>query len=604
MADAVTPTVKKTIAIPSAVVIKDLAALLSMPVNTIMAELIKNGIMSSMNERIDFETAAVIGEDLGFAVTLKQETEADRQKTINEELSELLGKDDKEHSNTRPPVVVVMGHVDHGKTKLLDAIRSTNVVAGEAGGITQHIGAYQVEKKGRLITFIDTPGHEAFSAMRSRGAHVADLAILVVAADDGIKPQTEEAIKIIQHADLPFLVAINKIDKPEINLERVKKQLADRDLLPEDWGGKVVTVPVSALTGKGIDELLDTVLLVADLEPDALRADPNRPAVGSIIEARIDKGEGPVATILVRTGTLKRGDDVKIGGIVGRVKALKDWRGKAVTKAEPSMPAKMLGLKVAPEVGDILQVVDAKEAKLLRRDQKQVSERSKTRVVYTTKKAEQERPSIPASRPMLNIVLRCDNLGSQEAIMESLQKYETAAVGVEVVAKGLGSITDADVLRADTAKGLLLGFHVVPTPRAADVAKSKQMTIGTFTVIYDLLDEIQKQAEALLPTEHIETMLGHLRVLAIFRKEKKGMIVGGRVTDGSVKNGAHVRVTRNGAVVAEGGINDLQSDKRRVPEVAMGSECGIRFEGQPVIEESDVLEVVAIEDRRADLFLA
>ncbi len=625
MVDATTPAPQQ-ITLPQAIVIKDLAELLRVPVHRVVSELMKNGVMSSMNERIDFETAAIIAEELGFSATLKEEDDTAALKTTSQTLHEYLQRDVAERQVTRAPVVIVMGHVDHGKTKLLDAIRETDVVAGEAGGITQHIGAYQVSvplaqeqkprengtnrdgarkselSQTRKITFIDTPGHEAFTAMRSRGAQVADVAILVVAADDGIKPQTLEALKIIQQAQLPFVVAINKIDKPEANVEHVKQQLAAQNLLPEDWGGKVTTVPVSAHTRAGIPELLDTVLLVADLEPERLRADPQRDAVGVVIDAHIDKGEGPVATVLVKTGTLHRGDFVRIGTIAGKVKALKDWRGNNLDAAIPSTPAKMLGLKIAPQVGDVLATVDADEAKRLRREHKLVTERSTKRVVYTSKKEQQaEEQEVSAKRVTqhrLNIILRTDNLGSQEAILESLHRFETPYAAVEVVAKGLGNITDADVLRAETAKAKLLGFHVLPTPRALEVAKSKQAAIRTYTVIYDLLNDVRQELEALLPTEVTETVLGHLMVLGVFRKEKRAMIVGGKVTDGVLRKGARLRVQRSGQTLADGTIVQLQLEQRPVDEVQHGGTCGIRFEGDPVIEQGDTLEAYTREEHR------
>lgn len=614
---------KKIVRLPNAIVIKDLAILLRLPVNRIIAELMKNGVMSSMNERVDFDTAAIIAEDLGFQVERKEEDESEKLQTASEELMQHLRDDDPTRQQTRPPVVVIMGHVDHGKTRLLDTIRETNVVAGESGGITQHIGAYQVEvpaqrepktrpeggiprdarddrfRHTRTITFIDTPGHEAFSAMRSRGAQVADIAVLVVAADDGLKPQTMEAIKIIQQAKLPFLVAINKVDKPAANIERVKQQLAEQNLLPEDWGGKIPAVPVSAQTGSGIDDLLETVLLVADIEPERLRADPQRNAVGAVIEAHIDRGEGPVATVLVRSGTLHRGDFVRIGAVAGRVKALKDWRGNDLVSAGPSQPAKLLGLKASPTVGDILVAVTADEAKKLRREQKPLTERATTQQVFQTKKDTQPPVSAGGQRK-LNIVLRADNLGSEEAIVESLHKFESPYVAVEVVAKGLGSMTDADVLRADTAKALLLGFHVVPTPRAVEVAKSKQLAIRTYTVIYDLLNDVKRALETLLPQEIVETVLGHLRVLAVFRQDRKGTIIGGRMTDGALSKGSRLRILREGVRVAEATIVQLQQEKKPVEEVKSG-EAGIRLEGEVAAAVGDTVEAFRTEERKMTL---
>lgn len=592
---------KKTIAIPRAIVVRDLAKLFAIPVNRVLVELMKNGVMTSMNERIDFETAAIVADNFGFSATLKESDEGERQQTLNEQLGELLAADNEEGKETRPPVVVVMGHVDHGKTKLLDAIRKTDIVAGEAGGITQHIGAYQVERNGKPITFIDTPGHEAFTAMRSRGAHVADIAILVVAADDGVKPQTLEALKIIQYAKLPFLVAVNKIDKPEANLDRVKQQLAEQNVLPEEWGGKAVLAPVSATSGAGIEDLLETVLLLAGLEDAKLRADPHRPAVGSVIEAHIDKGEGPVATVIIRTGTLRAGDWIRVGDVIGRVKLMKDWRGDVVDAARPSQPVKILGLKTAPEVGDIVAVVTQEEAKKVRRLAKPVTERRRTETVFRRKEDTEQSRKPQEKKASLTIVLRCDNLGSQEAILESLQRYEDSPVGIEIVSKGLGNITESDVDRTASANALLIGFHTTPTQGALEVAKGKRIRIHTYRVIYDLLRAIRAEVETRLPTERVETVLGHVKVLAVFRRGKKDMIVGGRVTDGRMETGSPIRVSRGKQIIAEGTAREVQTAKQKAESVAEGKECGVRFVGAPLIEEGDVLESYRTEEKKVTL---
>jgi len=344
------------IEIPSIITVRDFAELLEKPVASIIQELMKNGILANLNEQIDYETANIIAEDFGFVTKAKNEIQDNKQN--DENIEEMISKA-SDNPQVRPPIVVVMGHVDHGKTQLLDTIRKSNVVAKESGGITQHIGAYQITKNDKKITFIDTPGHEAFTAMRSRGARVADIAILIIAADDGIKPQTEEVIKIIDNAKLPFIVAINKIDKPEADIEKVKNQLAQKDLLPEDWGGKVITVPISAKNGEGIDDLLEHLLLLADVEKENIQADPNQPAIGTIIESHIDKGEGPVATVIIKSGTLKNNDSVQVGQVVGKIKFMKDHAGKIIKEASPSTPVKILGLKNIPAVGDILQTLKA-----------------------------------------------------------------------------------------------------------------------------------------------------------------------------------------------------------------------------------------------------
>ncbi len=432
----------KKIAIPPLIRVKEFALKLNLPLPKVMAELMKNGVLSSMNEQIDFDTAAIIGQDLGFEV-IPGKSSAKEDKELDKKLEELIVEKDKSKLKPRPPVVVVMGHVDHGKTKLLDAIRKSNVVAGESGGITQHIGAYQVEKKGRLITFIDTPGHEAFTTMRSRGARVADIAILVIAADDSIQPQTKESIKIINSAKLPMIVAINKIDKPEANPDKVKQDLAAINLAPEEWGGKTICVPISAKAVIGIDDLLEMILLVAETKKEEIVANPNGLAAGTIVESHIDKGEGPVATVLVQNGTLKRGDLIMVGGtFYGKIRAMKDFIGKDLAEAGPSVPAKILGLKAAPSVGDILQVTT------------EVGRKSKINKYKLTEQATAySKPLVEIKKEdkdkikYLNIVLKADVLGSLEAIISSLTKSEHPEVSVNIIAKGLGNITESDIDR-------------------------------------------------------------------------------------------------------------------------------------------------------------
>ena len=577
---------KKQINISSTIRVKDFAQKLKMPLSKLMAELMKNGVLSSMNEEIDFDTAAIVGQELGFEIALDTTAGLIKEKTTTEKLESLLAEEDKTKLLPRPPVVVVMGHVDHGKTKLLDAIRKTNVMAGESGGITQHIGAYQAEKNGRLITFIDTPGHEAFTTMRSRGARVADIAILVIAADDSIQPQTKESIKIIKSADLPMIVAINKIDKPDANPDKVKQDLAALNLTPEEWGGQTICVPISAKQGTGIEDLLEMILLVAETEKNSIVANPNRLAAGTIVESHIDKGEGPVATVLIQNGTLNRGDLVEVTGtFYGKIRAMKDFRGEDLDQALPSVPVKIIGLKSTPSVGDILEVIP------------EVDKKNKL------KKYQLNQQSVDFSKPLevkkennkkvksLNIVLKADVLGSLEAIIASLNKMEYPEVSVNIIAKGLGNINENDIKRAESGQALLIGFRVKPTQDGANLAREKKIEIKLYDIIYKLLEEIKGQLEKLLSPEVIRTDLGRLKVLAIFRKEDNSMVLGGSVTKGKILPKAKVDVFRDKIKIAKGNIVQLQVNKVDVNEAEQGKECGIRYEGKPVILEGDILEV-------------
>ncbi len=573
----------KTVAIPSVLTVREFADKLKMPINQILTELMKNGVLASMNERIDYETANIVGEELGFQITEDQTDNSDQASVVGQnKLKESLKTDTD--LVARPPVVVVMGHVDHGKTKILDSIRETDVVAGESGGITQHIGAYQIHKNDRLITFIDTPGHEAFTAMRSRGARVADIAILVIAADDGIKPQTKEAIKIIQDAKIPFVVAINKIDKPEANIEKVKQELASLNLLPEDWGGQVITVPVSAINGTGINDLLETVLLMADMEKESIMANSQRLAIGTIVESHVDKSEGPVATILVQAGTLKVGDQLAMNNsLLGKVRVLKDYTGHTVDQALPGTPVKIQGLKLAPEVGSVLEV-PANVKNLNRNIKQQQIHQSKDFSTTIARSGEDE------GVQYINIIIKADVLGSVEAIIESLAKLETDQIKVKIISKGLGTITETDVLRAEATQSKLIGFHVKPTVAVNDLARDKGVEIKYYEVIYHLIEEIEKEIQSLKKKEVVNLLIGKLEVLKIFRKEAKNMVIGGRVIEGGLCLCDPVIVTRQGEAIGSGQVNRLECAKQQVDQVGSGQECGLSYEGDPVIEEGDVLE--------------
>lgn len=582
------------VAIGSYIRVKDFAEKLGIALPKVMAELMKNGVLSSMNEEIDFDTAAIVGEELGFEIEAGSDTAEAEKRTVNK--LETLLVSDKTKAQARPPVVVVMGHVDHGKTKLLDAIRETNVIEGEAGGITQHIGAYQAEKKGQLITFIDTPGHEAFTTMRSRGARVADVAILVVAADDSIQPQTKESIKIIKSAGIPMVVAINKIDKPEANIEKVKQDLSGINLMPEEWGGKTIVVPISAKAGTGLDDLLDMVLLVAETEKDKIQADPSAGAVGTIIESHIDKGEGPVATVLIQNGTLKRGDLAQVGdAFYGKIRGMKDFQGNDVDEAPPSMPVKVLGLKAAPSVGDILQVSTDTSKR------RKVNKYKLTQQAVDYTKAKETEAEAKKGVKTLNVVLKADFLGSLEAIIASLTALDHSEVVVNIVSKGLGNITENDVERAVSGQAWLVGFHVKPTAAAITLAKDKDVEIKQYDIIYKLIEDVAKRMEELLSPEVIRTDLGRLKVVALFNKAKDSVVVGGKVTKGKVAINAKVDVMRGTRKITTGTIAQLQANKVDVNEVVMGSECGMKIEGKPTIEIDDNIEVYLEEVKQKKL---
>ncbi|MEK7097254.1 MAG: translation initiation factor IF-2 [Patescibacteria group bacterium] len=571
---------KAEIQVPAFITVRDFADLTKLPVSKILAELMKNGIFASLNERIDFETASIIGADL-FVNVVPMAESAEAETKEEDKLKDVLGKEKEENLIARAPIIVVMGHVDHGKTRLLDAIRSTNVVAGEAGGITQHVGAYQVVRKNRHITFIDTPGHEAFTAMRSRGDKVADIAILVVAADDSVKPQTVEAHSIIKAANIPFIVAINKIDKPEANIEKTKQDLSTMlNIIPEDWGGKTICAPVSAKDGKGVEELLDMVLLTADLEPENLKANPNAPAIGSVIESHINKGEGPVATILIQNGTLRVGDQlVYDNNIYGKVRALRNYKGENIEEAGPSTPAKIIGLKLAPSVGDILAVGDGEKMKM-----KNIKGVASHRPSVAKEAGEDENVK------KVNVIIKSDVLGSAEAIEESLEKINTGEVKVKIIHRGLGNVSDSDITRAEATGAQILGFNVKTTPQIERLARDKNIAIKKFSIIYDLINDIKAQMQALVAPEIKKVDLGRLKVLAIFRTEHKSQILGGKVLEGKVEADSFITVVRDKEFVAQGKLTKLQSGKQDVKIVEQDQECGIKYEGDPVIEIGDILE--------------
>lgn len=576
--------VSKEVSIADTIVVKDFAEAMRLPVAKLMGELMKNGIMVSLNERIDFDTATIIAEDLGFKV-IKSDKEILEEQSKRAKLAKLLTE--RTANDIKAPVVVVMGHVDHGKTKLLDAIRETNVVDQEAGGITQHIGAYQVIKKGRPITFLDTPGHEAFKAMRSRGGQIADVAVLVVAADDGLQPQTLESISVIQKEKLPFVVAINKIDKEEADVDRVKQELSEINLIPEDWGGKTICQPISAKFKKNIPELLDTILLIADMEE--LKSDATGTAVGTIIESHIDKSAGPVATVLVQAGALKIGDMFCVGDVSGKIKIMEDWRGQSIKSATPAMPVKILGLKELPNVGEILEVItDKKEfkARLKQMGSQSKAMRASSSLNKNTNNSDENDTDVVN----LNLIIKSDVLGSAEAIEESLSKMKVPDTNINILKKGLGQITEDDISNAEATNAIIIGFHIKENKNINSLASEKHVTILYFDIIYKLLEEVEKILTSIKGKKMIHKFLGKLEVLAIFKSTKKSMIIGGKVIEGKITKNSKIKILKNGQVEAIGELLSLQSAKENVTEVVKGNEAGLEYQGEPIITLGDTLE--------------
>lgn len=591
----ISPVSGDVIEIPEVITVKEFAEKTGIPAPKIIGELMKNGILANINQQIDYETCQIIADDVKIQIKRKR-TAVSISDMMTGNLDALLGEDEASELKPRPPIVVVMGHVDHGKTKLLDRIRKTHVAEGEAGGITQKIGAYQVELKGKKITFLDTPGHEAFTAMRARGAKVTDIAILVVAADEGIKPQTIEAINHAKEAGVPIIVALNKIDKPEANIDKVKGELTEYELVSEEWGGKTIMVPVSAITGQGVDTLLEMILLVADMAN--LRANPNRAAVGTVIESRLDKNLGPVATVIVNTGILRIGDNIVVGHVHGKIKAMKDFAGKTVSIAEPSMPVFIAGLAQTPHAGDILHVV---------KDEKTAREHAgKIGILRATETGKGGLSNIlnqiqSGALKVLKIVLKADSKGSLDALRDALSKIHHEEVSLRVIHGGVGNITEGDVVMASASNGIVIGFNVLVSQHVKNIAEKHNVEIATYNIIYKLLEDIQGILSGMLEPEIIETTLGQAQVLQIFYKKKQTMIIGCRITQGIIKNKAKLRIMRNGAIVGVGEIQSLKKANEAVNELNEGNECGIKYFGDIELMEGDILEAYIIERRKKEL---
>jgi len=582
----------KSITMPEVITVREFAAKVETPVTEVIKILMKNGILASLNERLDIATASIIAEDLGYKVEQEKHMTDAVVDTALDNLKNVLETADVKKV-TRPPVVVIMGHVDHGKTTLLDTIRKTDVAGGEAGGITQHIGAYQVTKRDRKITFIDTPGHEAFTVMRSRGAKVADIAILVVAADDSVQPQTKEVISIIQAARIPMIVAINKIDKPDANIEKTKTQLTEAGVLMEGWGGTTPVVEVSAKKQINIDGLLDVILLVADVEKERISADPDRLAIGTVIESRVDKGEGPVATILVQAGTLNGSDTLSIRNqLYGRVRAMKNWRGELVKSAPPGTPVKILGFKVAPAVGDIVEVPED--------DSVLESPKLRAQSVLASVSSERQAKSEDAesaNKKFLKIVIRTDVLGSLEAIVGKLEKVNDKDIAISILAKGLGNITESDIEAAAASGARVYGFNVRPTTQASALARDKHVEVKQYKIIYELFDDIQKALNEIVAPEIVRTDIGQLEVLALFKKEPPVQVVGVRVKKGKMLANCKVRLFRDSTIISEGEVTELRIGKDKFTECRQSQECGIMVKMKTKIEVGDTLEAYTEEKK-------
>jgi translation initiation factor IF-2 len=574
--------------------VSELADSLAMPGVEVIKALMARGIMASINQQIDFETAASVAADLGY------EVEEHVPEVVQQADQDLDARRDEASTDpnavTRPPVVTIMGHVDHGKTKLLDAIRNSDVVAGEAGGITQHIGAYQVEIQGRKVTFLDTPGHEAFTAMRARGAQVTDIAVLVVAADDGVMPQTREAINHAKEAGVQIVVALNKIDLPAANPDRVKQQLTDAGVIPEEYGGDIPLVEISAKEGLGIDELLEMLYLVADLME--LKSNPDKPAVGVIIEAEVDRNRGSVATVLIQSGSLSVRDVVAVGSTWGRIRAMHDDRGRRVRRATPGMPVEILGLIDVPQAGDFLQVVeDERAARTLaesRAQQRRAEAFSETRVVKLDESFTGEDGD---DSQELRVVLKADVRGSLEAIQGSLAKLneESDSVGIRVVHADTGAVSESDVMLASASGGVIIGFNVRPDAAARRAADASSVDVRYYNIIYQLVDEVKAAMTGMLKPEFREVTDGYAEVRQTFRLPNREVIAGLHVIDGKAARNSRVRVLRNGTVIHDGGVSSLKRFKDDVREVQAGYECGLGVDGFNDIQVDDQIEFYHVE---------
>lgn len=582
------------IELPSSIVIRDLALKIEKSPIDLIKKLMTNGVMATINQSVDFDTAAIVVGEYGFEAVAEVVEEEVKKETGEVPLwRQMIAGEDGAQLKLRPPVVTILGHVDHGKTSLLDAIRSTEVAAGEAGGITQHIGAYQVEKKGRLITFLDTPGHAAFTQMRARGAQGADIVVLVVAADDGVMPQTREAIAHAKAARVPMMVALNKIDKANANPDRVKQQLAELELVPDDWGGSTMVVPVSAKQKMGIDDLLEGILLVAD--STEIKANPAGKVIGTVIEAELDKSKGVLATLLVQNGTLESGDIVVAGTAYGKLRAISDFKGKPIKKAGPSTPVAVMGLSDVPSAGDIFEVVETeKEARAI------VSERAQTaKTLSQTKKKvslEDLFANVQAGEAKeLNLIVKADVQGSLDPIVTELNKLGEGEIGLHILHAETGNIGNNDVMLASASKAIIVGFNVQADVDARRMAEKEGVDLRLYEIIYRMTEDIEKALKGMLEPEIVEKVLGKATVLKVFEASKFGRVAGCKVTEGELRRGAKVRLYRGTDIVYEGDLSSLRHEKEDAKEIRTGFECGVGFKSFNDIQPGDQLVCYLIE---------
>ena len=584
-----------SIELPNTIVIRDLAQKIEKSPIEVIKKLMANGVMATINQSVDFDTAAIVMAEYGFEAIPETREEAKPVEMGEVPLwRQLIAGEDASKLMARPPVVTILGHVDHGKTSLLDAVRQTDVAGGEAGGITQHIGAYQVEKKGRTITFLDTPGHAAFTAMRARGAQGADIVILVVAADDGVMPQTREAIAHAKAARVPIIVALNKIDKANANPERVKQQLAELELVPDEWGGSTMVVPVSAKQKLGIDDLLEGILLVADNMD--IRANPSGKVMGTVIEAEVDKAKGTIATLLVQNGTLESGDIVVAGRSYGRMKAITDYRGKPVRKASPSTPVAVMGLNEVPSAGDVFQVVGSeREARTIVEERVQAD---KTKAQARKKVSLEDLfASVQSGETKeLQLLVKADVQGSLEPIMVELEKLGKGEIGVKVLYAETGNIGENDVMLASASKAIIVGFNVQADVAARRLAEAEGVSIRLYDIIYRMTEDIEKALKGMLEPEIVEKVIGRASVLAVFPASKFGRVAGCRVTEGELRRNAKVRLYRGSDVVYEGEMASLRHEKEDVREIRTGFECGVGFKNFNDIQVGDQLVCYVLEN--------